>query len=89
MVLDIILIIGILILGFLFYRQDVVIKKQIDYIESIERKMVDNYSKITNALATMKTVDSKGGFESDDEVGAIFKELKKIINELEKELNGE
>ncbi len=89
MVLDIILIIGILILGFLFYRQDVVIKKQIDYIESIERKMVDNYSKITNALATMKTIDSKGGFESDDEVGAIFKELKKIINELEKELNGE
>ena len=31
----------------------------------------------------MKKADSKGGFESDDEVGQTFKTIKNIIAELE------
>ena len=89
MILDILLIVGILFLSYLFYRQDAVIKKQIDYIEEIEIKLLDNHKKISNALSTMRDVDGKGGFESDDEVGQIFKQLQNIIEELEKELKGE
>ena len=89
MVLEIILGICVLALSYLFYRQDRVIKGQVDYIEKIENKMLDNYKKLSDAFSAMKTADSKGGFESDDEVGQVFNQLKVIIQELEKELKGE
>lgn len=38
------------------------------------------------ALKHMKETDSKGGFESDDEVGQIFTSIKEIILLLENEL---
>jgi len=41
-------------------------------------------SKIDNAMAKMKELDSKGSFEADDETGFIFKNLYEIISELEK-----
>ena len=39
--------------------------------------------KIRNTISTMKEIDTKGGFESDDEVGAIFDGLKEIVYGLE------
>jgi len=89
MVLEIILGICVLALSYLFYRQDRVIKGQVDYIEKIENKMLDNHKKISNAFNAMKVADGKGGFESDDEVGQVFNQLKTIIQELQKELKGE
>jgi len=47
-----------------------------DAHESLKRKL-------SNTLENMKAIDSKGGFESDDEVGAIFDALKKEIQTLE------
>jgi hypothetical protein len=47
-----------------------------DSHESLKRKL-------SNILENMKAIDSKGGFESDDEVGAIFDALKKEIQTLE------
>ena len=38
------------------------------------------------AQEQMKTADSKGGFESDDEVGQVFTSIKNIISLLEGEL---
>jgi len=32
--------------------------------------------------AELKKIDSKGSFESDDEVGYFYKELKRIIHQL-------
>jgi hypothetical protein len=31
----------------------------------------------------MKHIDHRGGFEADDETGAIFKELKDVMDKLE------
>ncbi len=89
MILEIILVICVLSLSYLFYRQDRVIKGQVDYIDKIENKMLDSHKRLSDAYNAMKAADSKGGFESDDEVGQVFNQLKVIIQELEKELKGE
>ena len=39
--------------------------------------------RISETIKNMKAIDSKGGFESDDEVGAIFDALKKELQTLE------
>ena len=33
----------------------------------------------------MRRLDSKGGFESDDEIGSVFKGIKDVINKLDAE----
>jgi hypothetical protein len=38
--------------------------------------------KVSNALENLRNVDSRGSFESDDEVGATFTELKTIVENL-------
>jgi len=45
------------------------------------RKMKDQFSA---AHKKMKEIDRKGAFESDDEVGYIFTEIKTIIEDLDK-----
>ena len=37
---------------------------------------------INEANEKMKQADIRGSFESDDEVGSVFTELKRIVNEL-------
>jgi hypothetical protein len=44
-----------------------------DFIQSVEKVNFD-----------LKQVDYRGSFESDDEVGAIFKQIKEIIKQLDK-----
>ena len=54
-----------------------------DY-EDLYNKMVQFETVINNANEKLKEIDYKGSFESDDEVGFFFKELKNIqesINE--------
>jgi predicted PurR-regulated permease PerM len=43
-------------------------------------------NKVNDALKKMKETDLKGAFESDDEVGAVFKDMKQIIEDLEKDI---
>jgi hypothetical protein len=57
-------------------RSEDMILDLMDSHESLKRKL-------SNILENMKAIDSKGGFESDDEVGAIFDALKKEIQTLE------
>jgi hypothetical protein len=38
--------------------------------------------KVSNALENLRNIDSRGSFESDDEVGATFTELKTIVENL-------
>ena len=86
MILDIILFCIIAALGLLYYRQDSIIKAQIEYIEEIEDNHIKKYNIITEAYKKMQDLDSNGGFESDDEVGEIFKSIRDLIVELEKEI---
>ena len=53
-----------------------------EYIENLET-WVNQFSKsITNINQELKKIDHKGSFESDDEVGYFYKELKRIIKQL-------
>jgi hypothetical protein len=68
-------------------------------LESIAQDNVDFIlavrSRVLSQQSYLKQLDRRGAFESDDEVGVIFKEIKKIINdialylELESEQNDE
>ena len=40
-------------------------------------------TRIAETIVYMKEIDSKGGFESDDEVGTVFDALKKELELLE------
>ena len=45
---------------------------------------VENFTQqVTRVQDDLKKIDQSGAFESDDEVGAIFKQINLIINELE------
>ena len=53
-----------------------------DWVEVFTRRI----QRIQN---TIKTIDSTGHFEADDEVGAIFKTIKTTVEQLEDFLEGE
>jgi len=89
MILDILLIGMVLAISFLYYRQDAIIKSQIDHIDDLEKKHIQTYNEITQAYEKMKDIDSKGAFASDDEVGQIFTGIKDTIGELENEIIGD
>ena len=55
-------------------------------LESIAQENVDFIMSMRNRVLSqqsyLKQLDRKGAFESDDETGYFFKELKKIINDI-------
>ena len=50
--------------------------------DSLEQWVDSTYLQIQNTLQEMRDLDSIGAFESDDEVGYFYKELKRIISQL-------
>jgi len=51
--------------------------------ESLYNTMVELYDDLQKTFSEMKRIDHKGGFEADDEIGSIFKDLKEVVNKLE------
>ena len=54
-----------------------------EQVEEANQDVEKLYSDISTAYSEMKVIDAKGGFEADDEVGSIFKNLKDVIEKLE------
>ena len=54
MILNIILILLILLLSFVVFKQDKTIAKQIDYIDTVEIKMLTNLQSTKDTLTKMK-----------------------------------
>lgn len=54
---------------------EVAIEENEEFITSIRNRVMSQRS-------YLKQLDNRGAFESDDEVGYFFKELKKIINDI-------
>ena len=62
-----------------------------DYVSEVE-KSNDEYFKffsqlkkhVTESYSHLKNIDRLGAFESDDETGYIYKELKKVIEALKR-----
>jgi len=83
------IIIGIVaasLFGFMYYRQDKTIKEQIDYIDLLEQSLLRNLQRIKTTYNVMQELDSKGGFQGDDEIGTIFKEIQSEIENLNSDL---
>ena len=50
--------------------------------ELLETWVEDFTMLIENVNDELKTIDSKGSFESDDETGTIFKQIQETVNKL-------
>ena len=53
-------------------------------LESLEDWVTDFMNTIEKVNRDLKQADYKGSFESDDEVGFIFKEIKNTIKQLDR-----
>jgi hypothetical protein len=78
--LYIILGLSILLNIVLFYRG----YKLVEQIERYQQRYIDveddAIQTFDNMLEEMRQIDIRGSFESDDEVGVVFKELKDVID---------
>lgn len=50
-----------------------------DYIAEFDTIQSNTLERLETMLSEMRDIDLHGSFESDDEVGAVFSELKDII----------
>jgi hypothetical protein len=55
----------------------------------LEDEIESNLNIFKGIYTTMKEIDSTGAFESDDEVGSVFADLKNIVERNEQLLNSE
>ena len=60
-----------------------------DYIKELEELTKYMFDQIKNTHTEMKQIDRLGAFEEDDEAGTTFAMLKEVVDNLEKEFNGE
>lgn len=58
----------------------------IDTINNYDDRQIDTQIKLESMLIKMRELDLNGSFESDDEVGAVFTELKDTIETYKNEL---
>ena len=80
--LIILLVISLIANGFLLHYGIVVVKVReelSDYISNFDAIQVNTLNSLETMLEKMREIDLRGSFESDDEVGEVFNELKNII----------
>ena len=53
-------------------------------LESLEDWITDFINTIEKVQTDLKKIDYKGYFEADDEVGAIFEQIKTTVNQLDR-----
>ena len=79
-----------LYINFNLYSKNDVLEEQVNNINKIETQAVDLVENLLltyiKVLTRLKRVDSKGSFESDDEIGFVFKAIKTTIEDLKIEL---
>jgi len=81
--LSIIFNIILLIRGINFVKQN---EQLLDTINEYDSRQIDTQIKVESMLTKMREIDLKGSFESDDEVGAVFTQLKDIIETYKTEI---
>ena len=88
MILEIIL--GLMVV--IFITESYVVWNLLNKVELLETWVEDFSDRVANTYEEIKTIDSTGHFEADDEVGSIFTSIKDTIEELnqyiEEETNG-
>ena len=77
-----------IILGLLVLTEGYVIWNLFRKTELLETWVEDFTQQIQTVQNNLKQIDSKGHFESDDEIGSIFEQIKETVNQLDN-LKGE
>jgi len=80
MILEILLIIIILVLFYIIYIQYQKTEKLIQLVSNLQDIQEQVLERLENTLEEMRQIDLRGAFESDDEVGFVWKSIKEIIN---------
>ena len=58
----------------------------VDVINEYDGRQIDTQIKVESMLERMKEIDLNGSFESDDEVGSVFTQLKEIVETYKNEI---
>ena len=72
-----------IILGLLVLAEGYVIWNLIRKTELLETWVEEFTQRIETVQTDLKVIDAKGAFESDDEVGSIFEQIKETVNKLD------
>ena len=72
-----------IILGLLVLTEGYVIWNLIRKTELLETLVEEFTQRIETVQTDLKVIDAKGAFESDDEVGSIFEQIKETVNKLD------
>ena len=75
MILEIILGLIVLTLGWTTFNLTRKVERLETWIENYAQRIIDTQQ-------VLKEIDSKGDFEADDEVGVIFQSIKETIDEI-------
>ena len=78
MILEIIL--GLMVV--IFIIESYVVWNLLNKVELLETWVEDFSDRVAGTWEEIKTIDSTGHFESDDEIGSIFTSIKQTIEEL-------
>ena len=76
--------ISLVLVSLLFLTSCYVIWNLNTKLESLEDWVTDFINTIEKVQTDLKKIDYKGYFEADDEVGAIFEQIKTTINQLDR-----
>ena len=91
--MEIIIILSVILTLSIFFNINLLrkIESNEDYINDLENSNTDYYTffaeikkQINRSNSHMKQIDRLGSFEADDETGYVFKELKNIVEKLNK-----
>ena len=72
-----------IILGLVVIGEGYIIWNLFRKTELLETWVEEFTQRIETVQTDLKVIDDKGAFESDDEVGSIFKQIKETVNQLD------
>ena len=70
-------------LGIIIFTEGYIIWNLFRKTELLETWVEDFTQRIQIVQNNLKEIDSKGAFESDDETGTIFEQIKETVNQLD------
>lgn len=85
-ILYIIIIVLVISNLFFIWRGTRLVKELEDRAKSYQSLITYYSTSLEQMLSEMRSIDIRGSFESDDEVGIVFKELKSTIEKYKKEI---
>ena len=72
-----------IILGLVVIGEGYIIWNLFRKTELLETWVEEFTQRIETVQTDLKVIDDRGAFESDDEVGSIFKQIKETVNQLD------